>query len=133
MEVTTDDQCFVCGPDNAAGLRARFDIDRKRHRATCTIRLKDSYQGWKGMVHGGIIAALVDEAGIYACRSFGEQFVTAELNIKYKLPVPVEKEILVSAEVVETRRRIYSVVGKIEQEGKLLVESQARIFEVTAG
>ncbi|OHB27285.1 MAG: acyl-CoA thioesterase [Desulfuromonadaceae bacterium GWC2_58_13] len=130
MEVSVDDHCFVCGSENAAGLKAHFDIDHVRHRAICTIRIKDIYQGWKGMVHGGIIAALVDEAGIYACRSFGEHFVTAELNIKYKAPVPIDQDLIVSAEVIESRRRIFSVVGKIELAGKVLVESQSRIFAV---
>ncbi|WP_432822218.1 PaaI family thioesterase [Trichloromonas sp.] len=133
MEVSADDRCFVCGPDNAAGLRARFEIDRDRNRASCTIRIADTHQGWKGIVHGGIIAALVDEAGIYACRSTGEHFVTAELNVKYKAPVPVGEDLVVSAEVVGSRRRIYSVVGRIELAGKVLVESQAKIFAVAAG
>ncbi len=132
MEVSADDRCFVCGPDNAAGLKARFDIDRERRRAVCIIRIVDTYQGWQGIVHGGIIAALVDEAGVYACRSVGEHFVTAELNVKYKSPVPIDQELIITAEVVASRRRIYSVVGKIELAGKVLVESQAKIFEVTS-
>lgn len=130
MDVSSDDTCFVCGSGNSAGLKARFDIDRERRSAVCAIRISDTYQGWQGIVHGGIIAALVDEAGVYACRSEGEHFVTAELNVKYKSPVPVERDLVVSAEVVSSRRRIYSVAGKIELDGKVLVESQSKIFAV---
>ncbi len=133
MEVSADDKCFVCGPGNSVGLKARFDLDREHQRAVCHISIPDIYQGWKNIVHGGIIAALVDEAGIYACRSNGEHFVTAELNVKYKVPVPVDQNLVVTAEVVQSRRRIYSVVSKIEVAGKIHVEAKAKIFEVTLG
>lgn len=128
MEITNDTLCFVCGPDNPMGLRARFDIEQTRRRAVCVISIPVDYQGWQGIVHGGIIAALVDEAGIYACRATGEHFVTAELNVKYKAPVPVDTELVVSAEVVGEKRKIISVIGRIEREGRLLVESTAKIF-----
>lgn len=130
MEVSEDDKCFVCGAANPSGLKARFVIDQDKRRAVCSIRIPETYQGWKGLVHGGIIAALVDEAGVYACRASGTHFVTAELNVKYRAPVPVDQDILVTAEVVESRRRIYSVVGKIELSGTVLVESTAKIFQV---
>jgi len=128
MKILNDDTCFVCGPENPSGLRARFMVDQARRGATCAISIPAVYQGWQGMVHGGIIAALVDEAGIYACRALGKHFVTAELNVKYKAPVPVATELLVSAEVVETKRRILFVKGKIEHLGETLVESTSKVF-----
>jgi len=128
MKILNDDTCFVCGPDNPSGLKARFNVDQTCRSATCVIGIPAVYQGWQGMVHGGIIAALVDEAGIYACRAIGEHFVTAELNVKYKAPVPVATELLISAEVVEAKRKIILVKGKIEHQGETLVESTAKVF-----
>jgi len=132
MEVLSDDQCFVCGSANPQGLHADFVVDKAERRAHCVIHIPSRFQGWQGLVHGGILATLLDEAGVYACRATGEHFVTAELTVKYKLPVPVETELLISAEVVEQKRKIYFVQGRIEVEGKLMVESSSRIFAITA-
>lgn len=131
MEVSSDDQCFVCGPANPQGLQANFVVDKAGRRAHCAIRIPSRFQGWQGLVHGGILAALLDEAGVYACRASAEHFVTAELTVKYKLPVTVETELLVSAEVVEQKRKIYFVHARVEADGKLLAESSSRIFEIT--
>lgn len=131
MEVLSDEQCFVCGLDNPQGLHAHFVVNKEKRRAHCAIRIPSRFQGWKGMVHGGILATLLDEAGVYACRATAEHFVTAELTVKYKLPVPVETELLVSAEVVEQKRKIYFVQARVEAAGKLLAESSSRIFEIT--
>jgi uncharacterized protein (TIGR00369 family) len=130
MEVLLDDRCFVCGPTNPLGLKARFIVDRDRQSAHCAIRIPADYQGWWGLVHGGILAALVDEAGVYACRASGEHFVTAELTVKYKIPVPVDVDLLITAEVVGRKRRIYSVVARIERDGQVLVESTGKIVEL---
>ncbi len=132
MEILSDDQCFVCGPANSHGLHADFIVDREEHRAHCTLPIPSRFQGWQGLVHGGILAALLDEAGIYACRATGEHFVTAELTVKYKLPVPVETELLISAEVLEQKRKIYFVQARIEAGGKVLAESTSRIFEISS-
>lgn len=131
MEVLSDDQCFVCGPANPQGLHANFVVDKEERRAHCVIRIPSQFQGWQGLVHGGILATLLDEAGVYACRATGEHFVTAELTVKYKLPVPVETELLVSAEVVEQKRKIHFVQARVEADGKLLAESSSRIFAIT--
>jgi uncharacterized protein (TIGR00369 family) len=83
-------------------------------------------------VHGGILATLLDEACIYACRATGEHFVTAELNVRYRKPVPVETAMTVSAEVVERKRRLLTVRARLEIEGELHAEADSRVFALSS-
>jgi hypothetical protein len=65
--------CFVCGEANPAGLRQRFETDGRVVRARFTPR--PEHAGFTGVVHGGILATLLDEIMVWACavgtRRFG--------------------------------------------------------------
>lgn len=130
MELREEGNCFVCGRENRQGLGARFAVDPARGSAECRLVIPARFQGWEQVVHGGILATLLDEAGIYACRCFGEHFVTAELKVKYRQPVPVETEVTVAAEVVERRRRIFTVRASITAGDTVCAEAQGKIFRI---
>ncbi len=130
MEVTEDGKCFVCGPHNPIGLKATFSLDHQKHSAESRLIIGEPYQGWQGVVHGGVIAALLDEAAIYACRTLGNQLVTVELNAKYKKPVPSGREVVVRAEVTEQKKRILQVSSRLELEGQVLALAEVRVYRI---
>ena len=68
--------CFVCGKDNPIGLKLRFDWDGKTARAEFTPT--ELYQGWQGVVHGGIIAVMLDEVAAWAIGSLKPVNITRE-------------------------------------------------------
>ena len=72
--------CFVCGQENSGGLQARFRTNPEAGRAECRLVIPSTFQGWQGMVHGGIISALLDEVAIQACHGAEEDLLTAELQ-----------------------------------------------------
>ncbi len=128
MDFEKDRGCFVCGPDNAQGMHADFTLDEQQQAAYCEMELGPSYQGWQGVVHGGITSTLLDEAGIYACRTQGETFVTAELNVRFRKPVPVGKKVRVSAQVKDRRRSVYKVVSQLTIDDEIYAEAEARVM-----
>jgi len=128
MEVTTTSHCFVCGVDNDAGLGAIFTTDRELNRSFCRLTLDTRFQGWRDVVHGGIIAALLDEACIYAGLGIGKQLVTAELTVRYKKPLPVGEEIFITGEVVEKRRKVLRVKARIMVADDVYAEAESRVF-----
>ncbi len=79
--------CFVCGVDNPRGLRQQFHIEQGC--VTTVFRPEPSLCGYPGVVHGGIIAALLDEtmgwAAAVAKRHF---FITADLSVRYRRVLP---------------------------------------------
>ena len=130
MQVEDDANCFVCGPLNEHGLHAKFDVDVEQQSARCRIIIPAGFQGWQNIVHGGILATLLDEASIYACRSVTVNCVTADLSVRYKKPVKVGDELIVSAQIVEQKKRIFQVAARIEVDGVVHAEAQSRVVKL---
>ena len=130
MQVEDDAHCFVCGALNKHGLHAKFEVDIEQQSTCCRIIIPADFQGWQNIVHGGILATLLDEACIYACRSVSVNCVTADLSVRYKKPVTVGDELIVSAQIVEQKKRIFQVAARIEIDGVVHAEAQSRVFKV---
>lgn len=126
--VEADGLCFVCGQLNEKGLKAVFRIDKEQRKSRCLMTIPDGYQGWADVVHGGILSTLLDEACIYACKAAGEQFVTAELLVKFRKPVVLGSEISVTGELLEQRRKIWHARAQIEVAGVIHAEATAKVF-----
>lgn len=128
LQVQTDAGCFVCGADNPTGLQIQLNIDKDLGCASSQVTLDQRFQGWQGVIHGGILATLLDEVAIYACRSKGEQFVTAEILVRYRKPVPVGSTVDLKGRIVENRRKLYKVESRLEINGSLYAEADVRIM-----
>jgi acyl-coenzyme A thioesterase PaaI-like protein len=82
--------CFVCGMENPYGLALAF-YERGSGEVVCRVRLPDRYQGFPGLAHGGVLAAMLDEAAMRAAMAGDDQrfMLTARMTIHYRKPVPV--------------------------------------------
>ena len=69
--------CFGCGQNNPIGLKLTFKWDGKTAKAEFTPNR--FHQGWSGMIHGGIITSLLDEAMSYATLFEGMNCITASI------------------------------------------------------
>jgi len=104
--------CFVCGEENIAGLQLRFFV--QDNRVKTLFSPKHHHCGYNNVVHGGIVAALLDETMAWAAnRVLARMTVTAELTVRYLRPVPGDRETLVSAEITRANRRIAYVRAEI--------------------
>lgn len=130
MDVSDNQYCFVCGQNNPVGFKTNIEVDPDTQSAQCTLAVAAEYQGWKGMVHGGIISALLDEVSAYAGMTVADTVVTAELTTRFRKPVPVEQEITVSAQVIKQARRTVMVEAKLTMQGEVLASSDAKMMVV---
>lgn len=128
MQVLDDGNCFVCGKNNPIGLKAEFDIDPEHRRASTTVRIPETFQGWQGITHGGIISALLDEICAQACMGIGLQIVTSEMKLRYRAPVPTGSLVTVIGEVVGERRRLIDVKGRLELDGQIMAEADVIMY-----
>ena len=104
--------CFVCGEDNHAGLQTRFYLEGDVVKSKITP--ETHHCGFKDIVHGGVVAAIVDECMGWAASRAIERFcVTGELTIRYVQHVPNDRELTVGAEVVKSNKRLVLVEGFI--------------------
>ncbi len=93
--------------------------------------VRERYQGAPGRAHGGIVAALLDEACGQVARPLVSPAVTSRLEVRYLAPVPVEELLRISAQVVETGERRVSVEASIlDGDGLVLAHAQADVVLV---
>lgn len=96
--------CFVCGVANPLGLNLGFVLDGPGVRAR--FRPRPEHAGFKGVVHGGLVATVLDEAMVWAIGVRTGCFAySAELSVRYRRPVPPEAELVVRGELTDQPRR----------------------------
>src|SRR5437016_3699081 len=98
--------CFACGQDNPIGLRLRFTTEGDAVRAEFTPG--PQYQGYDGVLHGGIVAAALDDAMAQLFHLRGQETLTAKLEIRFRQEAPVGRPLVVSARVVGQRMRLFT-------------------------
>ena len=131
LETQEANRCFGCGGDNQAGMRLVFDLDFDAQRTRGRFMLGKNYAGGAGFAHGGIIAVVLDEAMGKLSKLTDEKAVTAEMNVVYKRPVPVDQEIVVEGWQEEEKGRNRFRVGEIrDEQGNLLARGTARFVVI---
>jgi uncharacterized protein (TIGR00369 family) len=120
--VLNDDHlCFVCGSQNPDGLRIRFEYPEPGLCRAVFTPLK-KYQGWHGILHGGIISTLLDEAFAHAAggaaRSVdGVGAVTAELSVRFKKPVRIGEPAFLEGRVLSVKGRVIECESVLRDAG----------------
>ena len=123
--------CFACGPHNTGGMHLKFKAEGDDPVVRGTFRVPGRYQGSRKVLHGGIVALLLDEAMGKFNRMDAIVAPTAELRVEYLRPVPVGRKISVSARRIRQQGRNYWRECRIEDEtGKLLVRGKGRFVKV---
>ena len=123
--------CFGCGGANEFGMKLAFELDQDARRASGKFMLGPRFAGGAGFAHGGIIAVLLDEAMGKISKLSDERAVTAELNIEYHKPVPVDAQIVVSGwQEDEKGRNRFRVAEIHDAQGNLLARGRGRFVVV---
>jgi len=120
------DSCFVCGESNPRSLGARFKV--VGDAVILETVVDTDFEGYPGRVHGGVVTALLDETIGWACSAATHHlFLTAELTVRFKRPVPGGERIVVTGRMVEREGRVASGSGRIEDSsGRLLAMARGR-------
>jgi uncharacterized protein (TIGR00369 family) len=131
MEVRFDGHCFGCGPLNDEGLRMKFEHGPDNSVAEFVV--SDRYQSWSGMVHGGVMALMLDEAVGWAAWHAGHPGVTGRLQVSYRRPLRLGEPVRVVGKVDRTRRTLVYASAYIEsrQDGSRIADATATLMAVT--
>jgi len=124
--------CFACGDANAHGLHMRFEPDGER--AVRSLYLpKPEDQGFPGVVHGGIVAALLDESMAWAMWAWDRALgVTAKMETRYRRSATLDGPLTVRARVEAVRGRRVEVRAHLEDaQGGLVAESSGVFMRFT--
>ena len=123
--------CFVCGVQNPYGLKLQF-VDDGESTVRAQVIVPDHYNGYPGVVHGGIIAALLDETAGRSLLLDGNEdqlMVTLKLEIKYRRPTPTGVPLTLIGQVVKRSGSRAQVDAKLFlPDGTLAAEGQALLM-----
>ena len=127
-------QCFICGLENPVGLKLRFYEVSPGHIETA-YTAPEHFQGYPGVLHGGIIATILDET---SGRAFGgtdenPRFMfTAKLEVTYRKNVPIGKPLRIVGKAVKDKvRSAEGWAGIYDAEtGDLLAEGNTILVNV---
>jgi uncharacterized protein (TIGR00369 family) len=128
MKIIDEGGCFVCGKDNEHGLRLSFTTENGQTVSEFT--LQKYFQGYQNIIHGGIIAAILDEAMIQAAMAEDLKPVTAEITVRFKHPLSACRPAIVEAELTQNGPRLIEARSRISDKtsGTLIAEATAKMI-----
>ena len=129
MKQLSDNQrCFACGKNNPIGLRVDFTVDSVQRSISAKFTPSDLHQGFEGIVHGGILSTLLDEAMANLAFSLGSPAVTAELTVKLKTRAVPGEELLVTGWLTQESSRLILAAAKIERGPVVVAEATGKLL-----
>lgn len=113
------EKCFGCGKSNPVGLKLEVTKDGE----ACVARFlpTDMHQGWEGMVHGGVLATLLDEIMGWALWEHKILAVTGRLSIRYYSPAPIGQEIMLRGFIRSQRGKAIETRAEARSSGDTLL------------
>lgn len=125
-------RCFGCGEDNSIGLQLDFLL-APDGTVVCPATIGDAFEGHPGLLHGGIIATLLDETMSKSVRARGLTAMTRHIEVDYKRPVPSQTPIRMEGRVVRSEgRKLWVEAHILDQTGKVLASAKGLFIEVRA-
>jgi uncharacterized protein (TIGR00369 family) len=129
-ELRDNHRCYVCGEENPAGLGVNFTINREQRSICANFIPLDIHQGYEGIVHGGILSTLLDEAMAKLTVSLGIPAVTAEMKVTFKAPAAPGEELYVSGRLTHETRRLIQAEAKIERGPVVIAEATGKLLRI---
>ena len=130
-ELPHSKSCFVCGSKNPIGLKLRFQTDGRIVRST--FNPEPAHNGFINVIHGGLLATVLDEIMVWGCAVQTKQFsYCAEMTVRYLSPALPGEPIIAEGELVENKKsRIFLAAGVLKrQDGSAICTSTGKYMPV---
>lgn len=124
---TKDTHCYVCGPDNPGGLNVPYYPDGSMAAVAIYIA-RPEHRGWTGILHGGVLFSLMDEAFGWSLFFENIPVVTAKIETRFHKPVAIGTPLHIRAWVTGQRRSLYDARAEVRidhPQGELVAEAEA--------
>ena len=124
--------CFVCGLSNPFGLQLCFDVTAPGE-VTTLYTVPEKFQGFPGVVHGGVVAAMLDEvcARVHMGIDTPRFMYTATLEVRYRKNIPIGQLLRIVGKAEKSKARTAKSTGVIYgPDGDILAEAEALLVNV---
>ncbi len=127
MAVSSHAGCLLCGSKNPLSMHLHFAVDAQQI-VHASFQAHDMLQGYQGMLHGGVICALLDAAMTHCLFSQAIEAVTGELHVKFVLPVSCRAMLSLRAWVEKACNPLYVLKAELSGDGLLLASAEAKFM-----
>lgn len=125
--------CFVCGLENAFGLKSRF-FNLENGEIMAVFSPSNEHQGYPGRLHGGIAAAILDETigrAVIAHNVGNLWGVTLNFSMTLRKPVSLDQDVRVVGRVISENKRTFEGTGEILlDDGSVAIEASGRYLKM---
>ena len=130
INLADDKMCFVCGKENPIGLKLDFKTEGRK--TTAVFVPKKEHQGYKDIVHGGILSTILDEAMTRLGYRIGLNTVTVHIEVDFRKPAYVNQELTLEGEITsEEGRKVFAKSNLTNKEGVVVAEATGILVKVT--
>jgi acyl-coenzyme A thioesterase PaaI-like protein len=126
-----DPACWGCG-DNPEGINLPLPTEEGSERYEATFSFGLGHQAGPGIVHGGLVAAALDEACGLLATWYRFPAVTARIFVRYRRPVPINRELSVSSRLTSSHGRRIHIDAALRDgsDGEVLAEARTAFLHV---
>jgi len=120
--------CFICGDKNPFGLNVEFY--QKDGKVVGEYVAQDRFQGYKNILHGGILSSLLDEVMIKSILAQDILTLTCEMKIRFRKPVKIGERLFLEGISTGNKDKIFLAEGKITNEdGEVVATAEGKFFK----
>lgn len=127
MQLSYNHSCFGCGENNPQGLKLKFR--QEGERIVTNFVPTEIYQGYPGIMHGGITSTILDEVMSRTLNVQGLMGVTARLEVRFRQGIPLHKSLQAEAWVNRRKGPLADIESRILlEDGEIAAEGKARFM-----
>lgn len=120
--------CIVCGQADECGLGLRFAL-RDDGGVEARFECKARFQGYEGLLHGGVTSSVLDGAMTNCLFAHGIVAVTAEIKVRFRHPVELNAPLVVRAHITRSQAPLHVVEAEIVQDGQIKAKATGKFME----
>ena len=124
-----DPACWGCG-DNPNGIHLVRPEQEGLTEYESYLEFNDGHQAAPGLVHGGLVAAALDEACGLLASWYRFPTVAGRLFVHFRRPVPINTELLIQSRVDDEHGRRVHISGEIVDGDEILAQARCAFVHV---
>jgi acyl-coenzyme A thioesterase PaaI-like protein len=116
LELPHTPNCLVCGRTNPHGLHLALHVDPNTGIVTTELTPTRDHIGFEGIIHGGLLATVLDEAMVWAATWSGKRFcVCGEMCVRFRESAAVDEALIVTAKIDQARKKLITTTGEVRR------------------